>query len=101
MIRIIICALSLGLAVPAFAQSAADCAVFGQIAEQAAEARRSDGEMMDTMVVIAESFTGSQERFRGAVPHLVDWVWKLPANQLDAGVGAAYRTECEAQYASQ
>lgn len=83
---------------PAAAQATAgDCEVFGQIAERAAQARLADGDMMDTMVVIAESFTGAQERYAGAVPLLVDWVWKLPEAQLTSGVGAAYQQACEAQ----
>jgi len=82
---------------PTWAQSAHDCAVFGEIAEQAAAERRADAEMMDAMVRIAEGYTGAQERFAGAVPLLVDWVWKLPEDQLGSGVGAAYRAACEAQ----
>lgn len=81
----------------ALAQEAGDCAVFGDIAEQAAKERIAETEMMDAMVKIAEGYTGSQERFQGAVPLLVDWVWKLPEEQLDQGVGVAYKTACENQ----
>jgi len=82
-------------ALPALAQSAEDCAVFGEIADQAAQARMADGEMVETMVQITERYTGDQERFAGAVPLLVDWVWKLPEDELSGGVGAAYRSACE------
>lgn len=88
-------------AAPAAAQSAApsagDCAVFGEIAEQAAQERLAETEMMQAMVTIAEGYTGAQERFAGAVPLLVDWVWQLPEAQLDDGVGAAYAEACRSQ----
>jgi hypothetical protein len=100
MLRTSIATLSCALALAASgaaAQETEDCAVFGEIAERAAEARRAETGMMDAMVLIAEDYTGEEERFAGAVPLLVDWVWKLPDDQLDDGVGAAYQEACETQ----
>lgn len=87
-------------AAPALAQ-ADDCAVFGEIAEKAAQERQDGADMMGAMVRIAEQYTGDQKRFAGAVPLLADWVWKLPEEQLDEGVGAAYAEVCAKQMAAQ
>ncbi|WP_425038366.1 hypothetical protein [Primorskyibacter sp. S187A] len=73
-----------------------DCAVFGAIAETAVAERQADAEMMATMVKIAEGFEGNDERFRAAVPAIVEFVWGLPGEQLSADVGAAWQAQCEA-----
>lgn len=91
--------LAAGAFVPANAQdiNVADCAVFGEIAQDAV-AFRADGKGSRLATRrIARGFKGDQARFKDAVPLLVDFVYGLPPSQLRDDVGATYQAACEAQ----
>jgi hypothetical protein len=86
------------LAAPAMAQDKTQlCTVSAEIAG-AAVAQRAAGEGKDkTAEAIAANMTGERANFGAAVPHIVDWVWTLPEDQLTDEVAAAYETACLAQ----
>ncbi|MGX9354612.1 hypothetical protein ACS3SW_05470 [Roseobacteraceae bacterium S113] len=77
------------------------CDAFSDVAEKAVVERQADVEMMDAMVKIAEGYTGDETWIGGLVPAVVDWVWKLPEDQLDEDVKGASLEACEAFVANQ
>lgn len=86
------------LTAPVMAQDKAQlCAISAEIAGSAV-AQRAAGEDKDkTAKAITADMTGDRANFAAAVPHIVDWVWTLPEDQLTDEVAEAYSIACLAQ----
>ncbi|KNG92647.1 hypothetical protein [Pseudaestuariivita atlantica] len=95
----LVCLALLLPALPAAAQElkAADCETFGKITQEAVMARTAGKRPRAATRQISRGLTGDLERFKGAVPLLVDFVYGLPEAQLSADVGATYASACVEQ----
>ncbi|MFK7940880.1 MAG: DNA primase [Roseovarius sp.] len=86
------------LAAPATAQDTTQlCSVSADIAGAAVSQRASGQDKPDTVSAITGDLQGDTAGFAAAVPHIVDWVWTLPEDQLTDEVAEAYEAACLAQ----
>jgi hypothetical protein len=96
MITLGLVALCMVAPMPATAQNPI-CAPTGEIVAAAVAARRAGQGAGDAKAAITEGLGAARRGYAPAVQPLVDWVYELPATDLQKDVAGAWITQCEAQ----
>lgn len=96
MLRYAICLIV--CAAPALAQDKPElCRITAAIAGSAVAERAGGAARDQAVAAVSGGLEDGQAGYEAAVPHIVDWVYTLPEEQLTGEVATAYEAACLAQ----
>ncbi|MCW9042228.1 MAG: hypothetical protein OQK05_02695 [Pseudopelagicola sp.] len=97
LVPVTVAALTL-FASPALADKAEDCQMQADIVSRAVELRQERTRQAKTVEIMASGEDAAvAEKYLGAVPHIVDWVYSLKRKELKLDPGASYYEACLSQ----
>ena len=85
------------LATPALAGKKEDCQLQADIVNRATELRLERTSQQKALEIMTSGDDAVAEKYLGAVPHLVDWIYSLKRKDLKLEPGKSYLDACLAQ----
>ena len=75
----------------------AECAVQRDVVMQVVAARVDGSDMRDATKAVATTLSGDAAKYAVIVPDIAAWIYTLPEDQLNDGVGQSWVEACVAQ----